>query len=118
MSKQTHFQATQNLLSDREALHNLVDTAWRRKALTRGEIYAMMGHLLDKDEVHISDMTEDEMRKIVEWFQPYVAHMLGRICHCCKHGYKSSLGLYRCELTGRPSITDKEDCDAFASDEL
>ena len=117
MSKQTHFQATPILLSEREALHGLVDTLWKRMALTRNEVYQEMGRILGKPEVHISDMSEDEMRKVVTDMQPKVAKCLQRNCFDCKHGYPSTIGLYRCGYSGEFSLTYKEeDCCAVTGD--
>lgn len=118
MSRKTNFRTTSSLLFEREALHGLVDTLWQDGVLNRKGVYALMAETLQKDEVHISDMSTEEMEKIVQRMQPMVAKHLNRICHCCKHGYKGALGLYICECTGKFSLTNKEPCNAFAGDDL
>ena len=118
MSQKTNFQTTPRLLFEREALHGLVDTLWQDGVLNRKGVYAIMAETLQKDEVHISDMTTEEMEKIVQRMQPMVAKHLNRICHCCKLGYPSTLGLYVCSYTGKFSLTNKEPCNAFAGDDV
>lgn len=118
MSIKTNFLSTEVLLFEREALHGLVDTLWKDNVLTRDAVYAIMSETLGREDVHISDMTSEEMEKIVQKMQPMVAKHLNRICHCCKHGYKHSLGLYMCDLTGNFSLTYKEPCNAIASYDL
>ena len=116
MTLKTKFLSTEHLLFEREALHGLVDTLWKDHILTRDAVYAIMSETLGKPDVHISDMTSEEMRLIVEKMQPMVAKHLNRICHCCKHGYKSTLGLYCCGIIGRLSLTWKEKCNALTGD--
>ena len=118
MSQKTGFRTTPNLLFEREALHGLVDTLWQDGILTRTGVYQIMAEILGEESVHISDMTTEEMEKVVQKMQPMVAKHLNRICHCCKHGYKHTLGLYMCELTGKFSLTNKEPCNAFAGDDF
>lgn len=119
MSQKTNFQATEHLAFEREALHGLVDTLWKTGYVSRDVVYQMMADALgSKEIVHISDMSSDDMRKVVKKIQPVVARHLGRICHCCKHGYESTLGLYTCGITGRFSLTNEEECLAFARDDL
>ena len=109
MSQKTHFQATPTLLFEREALHGLVDTLWKRMVLTRNEVYEEMGLILGRKDVHISDMSEDDMRKVVKVMQPKVANCLHMNCLNCEHGYPSTIGLYRCGYCGSFSLTYKED---------
>ena len=118
MSQKTNFRTTPHLLFEREALHGLVDTLWQDGVLNRNGVYQIMAETLGKDSVHISDMTTEEMKQIVQKMQPMVAKHLNRICHCCKHGYPSTLGLYVCECTGKFSLTNKEPCNAFAGDDF
>ena len=95
-----------------------MDTLWQDGVLNRNGVYHIMAETLGKDSVHISDMTTEEMKQIVQKMQPMVAKHLNRICHCCKHGYPSTLGLYVCECTGKFSLTNKEPCNAFAGDDF
>ena len=119
MSQKTNFQATENLAFEREALHGLVDTLWKTGYVSRDVLYQMMADALgSKEIVHISDMSTEDMENVVRKIQPIVARHLGRICHCCKHGYKSALGLYRCGITGNFSLTNEEECNAFACDDI
>ena len=118
MSRKTDFQTTETLLFERDALHGLVDTLWKDNVLNRTGVYHILSETLGKPDVHISDMSSEEMQKVVERMQPMVAKHLNRICHCCKHGYKSTLGLYRCGLTGNFSLTWKEPCNALAGDDF
>lgn len=118
MTLQTKFLATEDLLFERDALHGLVDTLWKDYVLNRDGVYKIMSDALGKPNVHISDMTTEEMAKVVDVVQPMVARHLKRICHCCKNGYKSTLGLYRCALTGNFSLTYREECHALSGDNV
>ena len=118
MTLKTKFLATENTRWERDALHGLVDTLWRDNVLTRDAVYQMMSEITGKENVHIRDMYSDDMKKVVEKMQPIVAKHLKRICHCCKRGYKSTLGLYRCSLSGDFSLTYRGECNAFACDDV
>lgn len=118
VTQKTSFLATENLLYEREALHGLVDTLWKTGCVNCTCVYEMMSEATGKPNIHISDMTSEDMAKVVQKIQPMVAKHLNRICHCCKHGYKSTLGLYRCDFTGHFSLTNEEECNAFAGNDL
>ena len=118
MSLATKFYSTEVLSFEREMLHKMIDTLWKNGCMSRDDVYLAMSDLLKKPNVHISDMTTEEMEKVVKAFQPLVARNLKRICFCCKHGYKGALGIYWCEIPGKISMTSEESCHAFATDDI
>ena len=66
MSRKTDFQTTETLLFERDALHGLVDTLWKDNVLNRTGVYHILSETLGKPDVHISDMSSEEMRKLAE----------------------------------------------------
>lgn len=99
----TKFAVTEELLSQREHLHDLVDMLWKNGGYRRDEIYeAMRARLGEQQPVHISDMPVSYIREVAKMFDAYVQHRYAN-CRTCKHAAGTTdIGLIRCGLTGHP----------------
>lgn len=103
MTLLTKFAVTEELLNQREHLHELVDMLWRNGGLRRSELYeAMRVRLNERNPVHISDMYPSHIREVAKMFDAYVQHRYAA-CSTCKHAAGTTdIGLVRCGLTGHP----------------
>ena len=94
MSKVTRFHTTEALLLERAQLHQLVDYFWQVLPNTRDEIYKEMATSLSVPEIHISDMTTDQIKVVAEGFQSKLAELAP--CAECRYGHLTNYGLWKC----------------------
>ena len=94
MSEATKFHVTEALLLERAALHRLVDYFWKVLPHTRDEIYKEMAASLSVPEIHISDMTSEQIKEIARTFQEKLSCYAP--CRDCAHARETSYGMYAC----------------------
>jgi len=63
----------------RKRVHALIDPYWKKKIMQRGEVYAVVTHILQtQEQAHVGQMTIEQCRLVLSrWFE-YIAplHML------------------------------------------
>lgn len=105
MTIKTRFKTTPALLSERGALHVLVDMLWKNGEYTRSEVYSLLSRILQQDNpVHISDLDHSEMLKVSLRIQRMLEQDGIAPCRQCKFcgAECTTLGMRICALTGRP----------------
>ena len=112
MTLLTKFAVTEELLNQREHLHDLVDMLWKNGDCRRSELYEAMQTRLNSSElVRISDMHPPQIRVVAGMFDLYVQHRYADCVHCKHRSGKNDIGLIRCALTGEPFCHRYKDTD-------
>ena len=98
------FMTTEELLRQREHLHDLVDMFWRCGTYTRSSVYAEMAQCLNMDITpHISDLGTEQICKVAAWFEDKLRRDNIADCRRCVHNDGvTDIGITRCGLTGHP----------------
>ena len=100
MSEVTRFHVTEALLLERAELHQLVDYFWKVLPHTRDEIYKEIAASLSVPDIHISDMTTEQIEEVATTFHaklwPYAP------CKDCAYSHLTSYGIYRCYSSEGP----------------
>lgn len=102
MSIATKFKSTETLLFEREELHKLVDFFWKHWDYTRDQVYDMIRRALHSEEiVHISDMSEEQIRTVARTFQRILSRRHLAPCRNCEHCLRETqYGMFVCEKAG------------------
>lgn len=105
MTIKTRFKTTAELLSERRALHVLVDMLWKNGDYTREEVYSLLSRILQQPQgVHISDLDHSEMLKVSLRIQRMLELDGIAACRTCLHHgtERTTLGMWVCQETGKP----------------
>ena len=94
VSEATKFHVTEALLLERAKLHGLVDYFWKVLPNTRDEVYQMISASLSVPDIHISDMTTEQIREVAKTFQEKL--YLFAPCANCKNSRFTDYGMYLC----------------------
>ena len=105
MTIKTRFKTTAELLSERRALHVLVDMLWKNGDYTREEVYRLLSRILQQTQgVHISDLDHSEMLRVSLTIQRMLEQDGIAACRLCTHcgTERTTLGMWVCQETGKP----------------
>lgn len=105
MTIKTRFKTTAELLSERCALHVLVDMLWKNGDYTREDVYELLSRILQQPQgVHISDLDHSEMLKVSLRIQRMLEQDGIAACRTCLHHgtERTTLGMWVCQETGKP----------------
>lgn len=105
MTIKTRFKTTAELLSERSALHVLVDMLWKNGDYTREEVYRLLSRILQQTQgVHISDLDHSEMLRVSLSIQRMLEQDGIAACRLCTHcgTERTTLGMWVCQETGKP----------------
>ena len=103
MTIKTKFAVTEELLRQREHLHDLVDMLWKNGDWCRDQVYeAIQTRLNEREPVHISDMQPSQIKVVASMFDSFVQHKYAACSKCVHRAGQTDIGLIRCELTGEP----------------
>ena len=94
VSEVTRFHATEALLLERAELHRLVDFFWQYLPYTRDEVYQMISTSLSVPDIHISDMSSEQIREVATTFHQKLSEYAP--CQSCKHARLTGYGIYVC----------------------
>ena len=102
MSIATKFKSTETLLFERQELHSLVDFFWKYWDYTRDQVYEMIRQALKSDTVvHISDMTEEQIKTVAKAFQRVLGKRNLARCRNCEHCVSETrYGMLVCDRLG------------------
>ena len=95
VSELTKFHATEALLLERAELHKLVDFFWQHLPYTRDEVYQIISTSLSVPNIHISDMTTEQIREVATTFHQKLSEFAP--CSICRHARLTDYGIYACD---------------------